>query len=134
MKKMAHFKSRKDANLLVASVLLISAMVVVSVAVDALSGKNGQTPQTEELAASSFTFSNGNKISIVIENHGTIPLGIGEVCINNAKQPFTGNATTIQPNNCINLSINYTYSNDTNYHFKLVTERGTTYFFTATTL
>lgn len=134
MKKMVHFSKRKDANLLIGSVLLISVMVVVSVAVDALSGKTVQSAQIEELAVSSFTFSGGNTISIVVENNGTIPLGIAEVCMDNAKQQFTENATTIQPNDCLNLSISYTYSNDTNYHFKLVTERGTIYFFTATAL
>jgi len=134
MKKMVRFRKRKDANLLVASVLLISVMVVVSVAVDALSGKTVQSTQIEELAVSSFTFSGGNMISIVLENNGTIPLGIAEVCIDNAKQQFTENSTTIQPNHCVNLSISYTYSDDTNYLFKLVTERGNTYFFTATAL
>jgi phosphopantetheine adenylyltransferase len=134
MKEMVHFSKRKDANLLVASVLLISVMVVVSVAVDSLSGKTVQSTQIEKFAVSNFAFSSGNTISIVVENNGTIPLGIAEVCIDNAKQQFTENATIVQPNDYLNLSINFTYSNDTNYQFKLVTERGTTYLFTAATL
>ena len=134
MKEMVHFSKRKDANLLVASVLLISVMVVVSVAVDSLSGKTVQSTQIEKFTVSNFAFSSGNTISIVVENNGTIPLGIAEVCIDNAKQQFTENATIVQPNDYLNLSINYTYSNDTNYQFKLVTERGTTYLFTAATL
>ena len=134
MKEMVHFSKRKDANLLVASVLLISVMVVVSVAVDSLSGKTVQSTQIEKFTVSNFAFSSGNTISIVVENNGTIPLEIAEVCIDNAKQQFTENATIVQPNDYLNLSINYTYSNDTNYQFKLVTERGTTYLFTAATL
>jgi len=134
MKEMVHFSKRKDANLLVASVLLISVMVVVSVAVDSLSGKTVQSTQIEKFAVSNFAFSSGNTISIVVENNGTIPLEIAEVCIDNAKQQFTENATIVQPHDFLNLSINYTYANDTNYHFKLVTERGNPYFFTATTL
>jgi hypothetical protein len=134
MKEMVHFSKRKDANLLVASVLLISVMVVVSVAVDSLSGKTVQSTQIEKFTVSNFAFSSGNTISIVVENNGTIPLGIAEVCIDNAKQQFTENATIVQPNDYLNLSINFTYSNDTNYQFKLVTERGTTYLFTAATL
>jgi phosphopantetheine adenylyltransferase len=134
MKEMVHFSKRKDANLLVASVLLISVMVVVSVAVDSLSGKTVQSTQIEKFTVSNFAFSSGNTISIVVENNGTIPLEIAEVCIDNAKQQFTENATIVQPNDYLNLSINFTYSNDTNYQFKLVTERGTTYLFTAATL
>lgn len=134
MKKMAHFSKRKDANLVVGAVLLIAVMVAVSVAVDAWSGKTAHSAQTEELTVSSFTFSNGNTINIIVENNGTIPSGIAEVCINNEKQQFTENSTIIQPNDSLNLTISCIYSNNTDYHFKLFSERGTTYFFTAASL
>jgi hypothetical protein len=131
MKKMAHFSKRKDVNLLVASVLLIAVMVVVSIAVDAWNGKTVHSSQIEELTVSSFAFSSNNTITVVVENNGTVPSGIAEVLINNEKQAFTANSTIIPPKDCIELSIVYTYSNDTNYHFKLVSERGSTYLFTA---
>ena len=134
MKKMQHFSKRKDANLVVGAVLLIAVMVAVSVAIDAWSGKTVHSAQTEELTVSSFNFSNGNTITVTLENNGTITAGIAEVCINNQKQQFTENATIIQPNDSLNLTITYTYSNHTDYHFKLVSERGTTYFFTAASL
>jgi hypothetical protein len=132
MKHMAHFKHRKDANLLVGAVLLIAVMVVVSVAVDAWTGKSAYSSQREELTVSSFTFSNGNTISVIVENNGTVPSGIAEVWINNEKQAFTANSTMIPPKDCIALSIVYTYSNGTNYHFKMISERRGTYLFTAT--
>ena len=131
---MQHFSKRKDANLVVGAVLLIAVMVAVSVAVDAWSGKTVHSAQTEELTVSSFTFSNGTIITVTLENSGTITAGIAEVYINNEKQPFTENSTIIQPNDSRNLIITYTYSNRTDYHVKLVSERGTTYFFTAATL
>jgi len=134
MKKKQHFSKRKDANLVIGAVLLIAVMVAVSVAVDAWSGKTVHSAQTEELTVSSFNFSNGTTITVTVENNGTITAGIAEVRINNEKQQFTENATIIQPCDCLTLSINYTYSNDTDYHFKLVSERGTTYFFTAASL
>ena len=134
MKKMQHFSKRKDANLVVGAVLLIAVMVAVSVAIDAWSGKTVHSAQTEEFTVSSFNFSNGTTITVTVENNGTITAGIAEVRINNEKQQFTENATIIQPCDCLTLSINYTYSNDTDYHFKLVSERGTTYFFTAASL
>ena len=134
MNNMQHLRKRKDSNLVVGAVLLIAVMVAVSVTVDALSGKTVHSAQTEKLAVSTFTFSNDNTINIVIENDGTIPTGIAEVCINNEKQQFTENSTIIQPNDCLNLIINYTYSNSTDYHFKLTSERGSTYFFTAASL
>jgi len=134
MKKMSRFSKRKDVNLVVGAVLLIAVMVVVSVAVDAWSGKTVQSAQIEELTVSSFTFSGGNTITIVVENNGTIPSGIAEVCINNEKQQFTANSTIIEPCDCLDISIVYAYSNDTNYHFKMVLERGSTYLFTAAAL
>ena len=134
MNKMQHFSKRKDANLVVGAVLLIAVMVAVSVAVDAWSGKTVHSAQTEELAVSSFVFSNGNTINIVMENYGTVPTGIAEVCINNEKQLFTENSTIIQPNDSLNIIISYTYSKNTDYNFKLISERGSTYFFTAASL
>ncbi|MGW8289356.1 MAG: hypothetical protein ACWGNP_03695, partial [Candidatus Bathyarchaeia archaeon] len=125
---------RNDANLVVGAVLLIAVMVTVSVIVDAWSGKAAHSAQTDELLVSSFNFSGDNTIVIIVENMGTIPSGITEVCINNEKQQFTENSTIIQPNDSLNISIVYAYSNDTNYHFKLVSERGSTYLFTATAL
>jgi hypothetical protein len=131
---MAHFRDSKDANLVVGAVLLITVMVVVSVAVDAWTGKASQFSQVEELTISSFAFSNGNTITVIVENNGTVPSGIVEVCINNERQTFTANSTIIPPKDCIDISIVYAYSNGTNYHFKIVSERGSTYLFTVTAL
>jgi hypothetical protein len=131
---MRHFSDRKDVNLVVGAVLLIAVMVVVSVAVDAWSGKTVHSAKTEELTVSSFTFSNDNTINIVVENNGMVPSGIAEVWVDNEKQQFTANSTIIEPCDCIDLSIVYAYSNDTNYHFKMVSERGSIYLFTATAL
>jgi hypothetical protein len=131
---MAHFRDSKDANLVVGAVLLITVMVVVSVAVDAWTGKASQFSQVEELTISSFAFSNGNTITVIVENNGTVPSGIVEVCINNERQTFTANSTIIPPTDCIDISIVYAYSNGTNYHFKIVSERGSTYLFTVTAL
>jgi len=132
---MAHFKgNKKDVNLVVGAVLLIASMVVLSVAVDAWVGKPAQFSQIEGLTASSFTFSNGNTITVAVENNGTVPSEIAEVWINNEKQTFTVNSTNgvIPPKNRVTLSIFYAYSNGTNYDFKMVSERGNTYLFTAT--
>ena len=71
---------------------------------------------------------------MVVENNGTIPSGITEIWINNEKQTFTANSTTIPTKDCIDLLIIYPYSNSTNYHFKLVSDRGNTYLFTAIAL
>jgi hypothetical protein len=131
---MAHFRRSKDANLVVGAVLLIAVMVTVSVAVDAWTGKTVYSSQVEELTVSSFTFSNGTSISVIVENNGTISSGIAEVWINNEKQTFTANSTIIPPKDCIDLSIVYTYSNGTNYHFKMISEKRSTYLFTATAL
>jgi hypothetical protein len=131
---MAHFRRSKDANLVVGAVLLIAVMVAVSVAVDAWTGKTVYSSQVEELTVSSFTVSNGTSISVIVENNGTISSGIAEVWINNEKQTFTANSTIIPPKDCIDLSIVYTYSNGTNYHFKMISEKRSTYLFTATAL
>lgn len=131
---MTDFRRSKDANLVVGAVLLIAVMVAVSVAVDAWTGKTAHSSQMEELTVSSFTFSNGTSISVIVENNGTVPSGIAEVWINNEKQTFTANSTIIPPKDCIDLSIVYTYSNGTNYHFKMISERRSTYLFTATAL
>ena len=131
---MAHFRDSKDANLVVGAVLLITVMAVVSVAVDAWTGKASQFSQVEELTISSFAFSSDNTITMIVENNGTVPSEIVEVCINNEKQAFTANSTIIPPKDCIHISIVYAYSNGTNYHFKMVSERGSTYLFTVTAL
>jgi len=136
---MAQFRDSKDANLVVGAVLLIAVMVAVSVAVDAWAGKAPHSPQAysphiEELAVSSFTFASNNTINVVVENSGTVPSRIAEVWINNEQQTFTANTTMIPPNECSEFSIVYAYSNGTNYHFKMMSERGITYLFTATAL
>ncbi|MBN1357489.1 hypothetical protein JW988_01845 [Candidatus Bathyarchaeota archaeon] len=131
---MTKFRDSKDANLVVGAVLLIAVMVVVSVAVDTWTGKSSQVTQVEELNVCSFNFSNGNTITVLVENNGTAASEIAEVWINNSRQAFTANATTIHPKDYVNLSITYVYSNGTNYHFKMTTEKGNTYLFTATTL
>ncbi len=132
--KMVRFRGNKDANLLVGAVLLIAVMVVASVVVDSWCGKATNSYQIEELAVSGFAFLNNNTISMIVENNGTLPSRIIEVLINNEKQYFTVNSTIIPPKDCINLSIVYTYLNGINYHFKLVSERGSTYVFTAITI
>ncbi len=131
---MAHFRDNKDANLVVGAVLLIAVMVAVSVAVDTLTVKTDKLPQIEELAVSSFAFSNGTMITVVVENNGTVPSEIAEVWINSEPQAFTANSTVIPPKDCINLSVMYTYSNGTNYHCRILSERGTTCLFTVTAL
>lgn len=131
---MAQFRDSKDANLVVGAVLLIAVLVVVSVAVDTWTGKSAQVSQIEELNVCSFVFSNGNTINVVVENNGTVTSEITEVWINNEMQVFTSNSTTIHPEDYAELSITHTYTNKTNYHFKLMSEKGSTYLFTATTL
>ena len=135
--KMTHFrKNKKDMILFVGSILLITVMVIFSVAVDAMEGKPAQTSQTEQLTISSVTFSNGNTITVVVENNGTATSQITEVWINNEKQTFTVNSTNgaIPPNNPTDIQIFYTYSNGTDYHVKMITAKGNTYLFTATAL
>jgi hypothetical protein len=134
---MAQFRDSKDANLVVGAVLLIAVMVAVSVAVDTLAGKTASSPQAyspqvEELTVSSFTFTSNNTIKVVVENNGTAPSVIAEVWINNEPQTFTTNSTVIQPKDCTEISIPYAYINGANYYFKMTSEKGTTYLFTAT--
>jgi hypothetical protein len=134
---MAHFsKNKKDMKLFAGSILFITVMVIFSVAVDAMEEKTTQNSQKEQLAISSVTFSNGNTITIVLENNGTATSQITEVWINNEKQTFTVNSTNgaISPNKPTDIRIFYTYSNGTDYHVKMITARGNTYLFTATTL
>lgn len=131
---MAKSRKSKDANLVVAAVLLIAVMVVISVAVDACTGTPSRFFQPEELTISSFDFSNGNTINVVVENNGTVASEIAEVWINNERQAFTTNSTLIRPIDCADLLISYTYSNGTNYHIKIISEKGSTYLFTATAL
>ena len=132
---MAHVKpNKKDVNLLIGAVLLIASMVALSVAVDAWGGKPSQFSQIEGLIPSSLTFSNGNTITLTVENNGTAPSEIAEIEINNEKQTFTMNSTTdvILPKTAVNISIVYEYTNGTSYHIKMVSARGNTYLFTAT--
>ena len=103
---------------------------------DAWAGKTPQFSQTEELTVVGVTFSSGNMTTVVVVNDGTGLSEIAEVWINSAKQTFTSNSTEgfILPKNCIVISIFYAYLNGTDYNFKMVSERGTTYLFTATAL
>ena len=112
---MTQFRDSKDANLVVGAVLLIAVLVIVSVAVDTWTGKSSQVSQVEELNVCSFTFSNGNTITVVVENNGTATSQITEVWINNEKQTFTVNSTNgaIPPNHLTDIQIFYTYSNGT---------------------
>jgi hypothetical protein len=134
VKKMAKFRNSKDAKLVVGAVLLIAVMVVISVAVDACTGTPSRFFQPEELTISSFDFSNGNTIHVVVKNNGTVTSEIAEVWIDNERQAFTANSTLIQPIDCVDLLISYAYSNGTNCHIKIVSEKGSTYLFTATAL
>ena len=132
---MAHFgKNKKDMNLLIGAILLITVMVILSVAVDAWAGKTTQFSQIEELTIFSVSFSSGNKITVVVENNGTMPSKITEVWINNEKQTFTTNSPNeiIPPKDRLDISIVYAYSNGTNYHTKMVSERRNIHLFTAT--
>ncbi|MBN1245793.1 hypothetical protein JXA31_09400 [Candidatus Bathyarchaeota archaeon] len=133
--KMAHFReNKKDMNLIVGAVLLIAVMVVVIIVVDAWAGKASQVSQIEYFTVSSYTFSNGNTITVVVENNGTVSSEIAEVWINDEMQTFTVDSTNgvISPKERIDVSIFYTYSNGTGYNFKMVSERGNTCLFNAT--
>jgi hypothetical protein len=135
--KMAHFgKNKKDMNLLIGAILLITVMVILSVAVDAIAGKTTQFSQIEELTISGVTFSSGNTIIVVVENDGTVPSKITAVWINNEQQTFTTNSANgiIPPKDCTDISILYAYSNGTNYNIKMVSERGNIHLFAATAL
>ena len=136
---MAKFRNSKDANLVVGAVLLIAVMVAVSVAVDTWVGKSvhpiqAYSSEREELTVYSFAFANNNTVNVVVENNGTMPSGIAEVWINNERQIYTTNSTLIQPKDCAEISIRYAYVNGTNCHFKIISEKGTPYLFTATAL
>jgi len=76
---MAHFGDNKDANLVVAAVLLIEVMVLVSVAVDACTGKSSRVSQVEELTIYSFTVSSENAINVIVENNGKISFETAEI-------------------------------------------------------
>jgi len=98
--------------------------------------KTSQFVQVEDLTVLGITFSKGNTTTVVVGNDGTVPSEIAEVCINSARQTFTANSTNgvILPKECIAISIFYAYLNGTDYNFKMVSERGNTYLFTATAL
>ncbi len=127
---MAKFKDSRDANLVVGAVLLITAMVVISVAVDSWIGKAAPYAQAEEINISSFSFAESNRIILIVENNGTAISEISKIWINNAEQTFITNSTVIHPNECVELVIDYIYSNSTSYYFKILSERGTIYLFT----
>ena len=77
--KMVHFKKNiRDMNLVVGEVLLIASMIVLSVAVYTWVEKPAQCFQIFGFIASRFTFSNGNTITIFVENYGTVPSEIGK--------------------------------------------------------
>jgi hypothetical protein len=132
--KMQNFQNKKERNVVVGAVLLIAVMVVVSVVVDAWAGKTTQFSQMEELTVSSVTFSSGKTITVVVENNGTMSSVITELWINDQKQTFTVNSPdgVIPPQDSASISIFYAYSNVTNYHFKMISERETVQLFTAT--
>ena len=127
-------RNGKDMNMVVGAILLIAVMVLFSVAVDAWAGKTVQFSQIEEFTVFIVTFSSGNMVTVVVENNGTMPSKITEVWINNEKQTFTANSTNgvIPPKDSISISILYAYLNGTNYHIKMVSERGNMHLFTAT--
>ncbi len=128
---MFKFKNSKDANLVVGAVLLIAVMVVISVAVDSWIGKAAPYTQMEEINISSCSFLEGNKIVLIVKNSGPFPSEIAEVWLNNQEQNFGANATMIRPEEFVELAIEYSYSNGTNYNFKIYSERGSTCLFTA---
>jgi hypothetical protein len=130
-------KNRKSLNLFAASILLIVFMVPVSVAVNVLTDPQpSQAPVTEELTVSSVAFSGGNTIYLRINNCGTLALAVAEVWVNNAKQAFTTNPAVgqVPPKGNMEISVNYPYLNETNYHIKIVSGRGNEYFASATAL
>ena len=130
---MAKFKDSRDANLVVGAVLLITAMVVISVAVDSWIGKAAPYTQVEEINISSFSFTESNKIILIVENNGTAISEISKIWIDNEEQTFIANSTVIHPDECLELVIDYIYSNSTSYHFKILSERGNIYLFTIAT-
>lgn len=130
-------KNDKAQNLFTASVLFIVLMVVVSIAVNALTETHARPPAlTEELSITSVTFSQGNTIDVVVNNSGTLDSGIVEVWINNEKQAFTINPPigTFLPNASIHVLMTYPYANGTNYDIKIVSNRGNIYFAAASAL
>jgi hypothetical protein len=137
-KKVRKFrKTVEPRNLFAASILLIVFMVVVSIAVNALTETQAKrTLLIEGLTVSSVTFSGGNTIELVVNNSGIMDFTIAEVWINNEKQTFTTNPAigTISPNENMEISVNYAYVNGTNYHIKIVSDRKDVYFASATAL
>ena len=128
---MLKFNYGKDTKLVIGSVLLITLMVIFSVAVDSWIGKAVPYTQVEEINVSNCYFLEGNKIILIVESNGSAPSEIVEVWINNEKQNFISNTTMIRPEKRGELALDYMYSNGTNYNFKILSERGSTYLFTA---
>ena len=130
-------KNERPLNLFTASILLIAFMVLVSVAVNLLTGTQAQrTSLIEDLKVSSVSFSGGNTLDMIVNNSGTVDFVIAEVWINNEKQAFTTNPSIgkIPPNGSMEISVNHAYVNGTNYHIKIVSDNKNEYFASATAL
>jgi hypothetical protein len=130
-------KNMEPRNLFTASILLIVIMVVISVAVNALTEPHmRQALPVEGVTVSSVTFSGGNTVKLVVNNSGIVDFTIAEVWINNDKQTFTTNPAIgkISPSESMEISVNYTYVNCTSYNIKLISDKKDSYFVSATAL
>jgi hypothetical protein len=130
-------KNMEPRNLFNASILLIVIMVVVSVAVNALTEPHmRQTLPMEGVTVSSVTFSGGNTVKLVVNNSGIVDFTVAEVWINNDKQPFSTDPAIgkISSTESMEISVNYAYVNGTSYNIKLVSDKKDAYFVSATAL
>jgi hypothetical protein len=137
-KEMLRFrKNGKAPNLFNLSVLFIVFMVVVSIGVNVLvATQTSHALPIEDLTVSNVTFSDGDTVNVFINNSGTLDLAVAEVWVNSQKQAFTTNPTMgeVPPHGSMEISVNHTYANGTNYHIKIVSDRNNDYFASATAL
>ena len=129
-------KCRKALSPVVASIILIAVTVAVSIAVAAWMGALTFTFMgTEQLAISKITWTwsatpANRQFTLTVNNTGTKDVTINQILVN-----YAGVTGTISPalpyilkaTKSVTLTVNYAYSNGTNYDISVATASGYKY-------
>jgi flagellin-like protein len=131
-------KSRKAVSPVVASIILITVAVALSIAVGAWTGALtfGFT-STEQVRISSMTFDiRSNIITVCVKNPGASVVTLNEAWVNNVKQnstnPVLPGVVTANSEIVFNITLS-SLKEDYNYQVALVSSKGNKFLYTAHT-
>jgi flagellin-like protein len=131
-------KSRKAVSPVVASIILITVAVALSIAVGAWTGALtfGFT-STEQVRISSMTFDiRSNIITVCVKNPGASVVTLNEAWVNNVKQNSTNpvllGVVTANSEIVFNITLS-SLKEDYNYQVALVSSKGNKFLYTAHT-